>query len=284
MRGMWIAALLSAAVANSSQTVFSQTRQAQRANLAGQKPPELIATISHSLGWGAVYSRGPRVGVYRDGTVIFAKRVEEAAEASYFRAALSLDEFQQVEAALVRSYAAMDKDIHLAPGWHDLPSITLAIRSGNESKAVTVEGFRLQGHYAPPATDKRKRPDRLPKEIDRAAKMLLYLDPANVRPWEPEFFELRLTTQMNEVPERIHPWPQEWPDLKSRLALQLNRGRRDAQEFSLVLTSAEHARFLELEETSRYFQTAGKTWSAHFWLPLLPDSERLRQYQAVPRK
>jgi hypothetical protein len=259
---------------------FAQTSRApQRAN--GKAPPhvELFATLEHSEGWGTLYSRGPRVAVYRDGSVILAKRTEGETEAKYFRGQLTAGEFQQVDSALQRSYAVMDKDIHLAPGWHDLPQITLSARFLNRPKTVTVEGFRLDGHFAPPKTDKKKRPDALPIEIDRAAKMLTYLDPANAQPWQPELYEVKLSTSMHEIPEKVHDWPATWPDLKSKSTAETRYGRRDEPEYSIVLTGAEHSRFLELERTSRYFKINDQSLMAYHWLPVFPDSLRWRAHQ-----
>lgn len=248
-------------------------------------PPqaELFATIDHSEGWGTLFSRGPRVAVYRDGTVIFAKRGEGDAEATYYRGTLTTDEFRQVDATLQGSYAVMDKDIHLAPGWHDLPQVTLSVRYLNKPKTVTVEGFRLEGHFTPPDTDKKKRPDRLPLQIDRGAKILMYLDLANAQPWQPELYEIKLSASMHEIPPTVHDWPAKWPDLKSKSTAETRYGRRDEREYSVVLLPAEHAGFLELEKESRYFKINGQTLAAYHWLPVMPDSPRWRAYQRSTR-
>lgn len=262
--------------------VSAQTGRAAKSN---HKQPELFATIEHGIGWGGLFSRGPRVAVYRDGSVIFAKRPAGAREATYYQATLTADEFQQVDRALRMAFDVMTKDIHLAPGWQDLPEITLAARFGNQNRVVRVTGFDLAGHFSPPKTDKKKRPDLLPIAIDRGAKILLYLDPSNAQLWQPELFEVKLTSSLHEVPPVIHDWPKEWPDLKAKTTAETRYGRRGEPEYSVLLTAEEHQQFLQLtkQDANSYFSINGKTLSAYHWLPVLPDSFRWRQYRAVKK-
>ena len=274
-------ALLFAAIVSFNFPVAAQT--ATRSPKAASKQPELLATLEHHLGWGGNFSRGPRVGVYADGSVIFAKRAADATEATYYRGLLNLDEFQQVDRALQAAYATMNKDIHLAPGWNDLPEITLAVRFLKQPKTISVTGFQLEGHFAPPKTDKKKRPDPLPPAIDRAAKMLMYLDPANAEKWQAELFEIRLTISLHEIPESVQTWPADWPNLKAKTTAETRYGRRGEPEYSILLTAAEHQRFLEFAKENSYFAINGKTLSAYHWRPVLPDSLRWRQYQAIQK-
>lgn len=276
-----VALFLVGILANTGLLSAQSNRVVQRAagKIVAPQQPELFATIDHSEGWGTLFSRGPRVAVYRDGTVIFAKRAVGVTEATYYRGTLTADEFRQVDSTLQTSYVAMNKDIHLAPGWHDLPLVTLSVLYLNKAKTVTVNGFRLEGHISTPAADKKKRPDPLPPQIDRGAKILLYLDPANAQPWQPELYEIKLSTSMHEIPEKVNDWPAEWPNLKSKSTTETRYGRRDEPEYSIVLTAAEHVRFLELEKASRYFKMNRQTLFAYHWLPVLPNSPRWRSHQ-----
>jgi hypothetical protein len=274
---LFLAAVLGSTYSLSAQANRAISRTASKAIAPPQ--PELFATVDHNTGWGGLFSRGPRVAVYRDGSVIFAKRTEGESEATYYRGTLTIDELWQVDAKLQASYAVMNKDIHLAPGWHDLPRVTLSVLYLNKPKTITVEGFALGGHFSPPATDKKKRPDHLPLQIDRGAKILMYLDPANSQPWKPELYEVKLSTSMHEIPETVQKWPAEWPDLKSKSTTETRYGRREEREYSIVLPASEHARYLDLEKSSRYFSINGQTLLAYHWLPVLPDSPRWRQYQ-----
>lgn len=280
MRMECLVSLFLAAFLGIAYPVTAQSNRAAPRGANKTPPqPELFATIDHGVGWGALFSRGPRVAVYRDGSVIFAKRAEGNSEATYHRGTLTADEFRQVDATLQASYAVMNKDIHLAPGWHDLPHVTLSVLYLNKPKTVRVEGFSLEKHFAPPATDKKKRPDHLPLQIDRGAKILIYLDPANAQPWQPELYEIKLSTSMHEIPKNVQKWPEEWPHLKSKSTSETRYGRRGEQEYSILLTAAEHTRFLELEKSSHYFNISGQTLLAYHWLPVLPDSPRWRVYQ-----
>src|SRR5690349_3048452 len=102
---------------------------------------ELVATIDQGIGFGGRFSRGPRVTLYRDGTIIFAKRPPRGGEAAYFVARLSAEQVAQLATMLKEVSIVVDKDLDLAPGWHDLPEVTLSLYADGKTKSITVYGY-----------------------------------------------------------------------------------------------------------------------------------------------
>lgn len=237
---------------------------------------ELLATVDQGIGFGGRFSRGPRVALYRDGTVIFAKRPADNDEAAtYFSATLSAKKVEQLVATLKKARQVVDKDLDLAPGWHDLPHVTLSFYVDGKVKSITAYGYAPDGYDGPAAAvPSDKKPDVLPAEFDHAVRSLVEIDPDEPRKWQPELVEIKLSSGLASRPQSVHEWPEKWPRIESKTTIKIDPGH-----YSVILPGNALAQFVKLHRESYYFRIGDQVWMAYYWEPILPGTERWRSFR-----
>lgn len=183
---------------------------------AGPKP---LVVLINSDPWAMVIgSDTPRVVVYEDGEVIFAKRTKEGL--AYHHLILDQKALGEVHERLKPVLALKDLKPHydMRPGWTDQPMAMLYIRDGARAIATTVYGLRdsstpLAGGGASelPAGLRATAP---PRELLGLHEWLCQLDYRNSQAWTPRYIEVMLW-DYSYAPDPSTQWPAGWPGLHS---------------------------------------------------------------------
>jgi hypothetical protein len=243
------------------------------------KPLELLVTVDQGIGFGGMFSRGPRLAIYRDNTIIYAKQVKKGESPVYFIGKLPRDEARDLSPKLKALRDLGKQELDLAPGWHDLPHMKVSHFFDPEGPVVQyVYGYAPTGYDGPAASsgEARKRPDKLPPEFDAAAQALIALDPDGAKQWQPDLIEVQLVPQKRSKNREITTWPAAWPNIDDKTTTQ------GSGVASLVVPGSDQARVQELY--GEPVLIGESVWAIARWEPMLPGTERWTAYQKARGK
>lgn len=220
----------------------------------GAKP---LAVLIEQDPWLMVIgSDTPRVAVYENGDVVFAKKTGEMSYA-YHHVKLT----QAEVGALAETWAALaarpltTKHFMLSAAT-DQPTAALYFANATQVWAASVYGLSCR-YAAPPAPMNPKGDAAPPAELFSVHKALCALDYPASREWRPRYVEVMLW-DYSYAPQPSVIWPKEWPGLNSPRAMK----RGDA--YSIFLDGSELPRlraFAATQKEKGAVELGAKKWA-----------------------
>src|SRR5262245_20654452 len=181
-----------------------------------------LAIFIQSNPWATVIgSDTPRVAIYANGDVIFAKKVND--RLAYHHVTLDKDQIEKIREQWKPVLALKD----LKPGYNIRPNVTdqpeaeVYVRAGGREVATSVYALRAAGTNLPgltelPGGSKATGP---PAELLKLHKWLCELDYPNSKEWTPKYVEV-MVGDYSYAPDASIRWPQDWPALNSDRAIK----------------------------------------------------------------
>lgn len=211
--------------------------------------------------WAAVIGADtPRVVVYEDNVMIFARKVGRGIEHHFRR-------LSSVEMADLRKRLAPTTRVKglkpfyvLRPGIHDLPSMKFYIRMNDREVCSTVYGMSAADVNLPGSVRRGgvPKPDVVPEELLVLHKFLAKIDYSDSRKWSPKYVEVMIWPY-EYASEKSIVWPKPWPGLKSE------RTFRRGDSYSIFLDGGdlpELEKFLRTRKAKGAVLIDGKKWAA----------------------
>lgn len=183
---------------------------------AGPRP---LAVLIEQDPWLMVIgSDTPRVAIYEDGDVVFAKKTGERSYA-YHHAKLSAAELGKLaqgwEPMVKRGGSGKRYDLS---GATDQPTAALYLATSGGAWAASVYGLSCR-RAKPPAPTNPKGEEAPPPELYAVHQMLCGIDYPASREWQPKYVEVMLW-DYSYAPNASVQWPKAWPGLSSPRALK----------------------------------------------------------------
>jgi len=222
---------------------------------AGPKP---VAVFTEFNPWLMVIgSDTPRVAIYENGDVIFAKKVGEGY--AYHSIKLSPVQLQELEARWQSVFPVVPpKDGYDVSHATDQATASFFLRHGGQIFRTSVYGWSCRGGVNAPA--QLKPEERPPAALADAHKTFCSLDFPDSKEWVPKYLEVMLW-DYSYAPDPSIAWPKKWPDLKSERAM------RRGEAWSIFLNGSQLAElraFLKERANRGAVELGGKKWSADF--------------------
>ena len=223
---------------------------------AGPKP--LAVFIEQNPWLMVIGSDTPRVAVYEDGGVVYAKKTASNSFA-YHYVKLSPAEL----AALAKRWSPLldhppaKKHFELS-GATDQPTAAIYVANGERAAALSVYGAGCTS--APPAPTNPKGDAAPPPTFHELHRWFCAADFAASRVWVPRYVEVMLWDYAY-APGQSVAWPKEWPGLNSDRAVK----RGDA--YSIFLDGSQLAKlndFLASQKEKGAVELAGKKWAISY--------------------
>lgn len=202
---------------------FCLTSSGSAADFAPFSGPRPIVVFIQSDPWGAVIgSDTPRVAIYENGDVIFAKKVN--GQFAYHHVTLDRHELEKVRERLrpVLSLKHLKPQYDIRPGATDQPVAMFYVSDGGHEVATSVYGLMAAGTRLPAyirSVSGAIKSTPPPKELFKLHQWLCELDYAGSKAWVPRYVEVMLW-DYSYAPEPSVQWPKEWPGLHSDRALK----------------------------------------------------------------
>lgn len=227
--------------------------------LQGPKP---IAVLIQSDPWLTVMgSDMPRVAIYENGEVIFARQADGGS--SYRHLQLDKGELEKVRAKLqpVLALGDLKPEYDIQPGWTDQPIAQFYLRDGQREMATSVYGL-TPGRQAPAFTQPRGGPAQTmpPAGLLELHRWLCELDFTRSEEWTPRYIEVMFWDYSYAPDASIH-WPKNWPSLTS------DRAIRRGDSYSVFLDAALLPKlrdFLATENKKGAVEIDGKKMAASY--------------------
>ena len=220
---------------------------------AGPKP---IAVFTEFNPWLMVIgSDTPRVAIYENGDVIFAKKIGESY--AYHFVKLSPAQLQELEARWQSVLAVVPpKDGYDISYATDQPTASFYLRHGEQTFRAGVYGWSCRGGVHAPANN--LKPEQTPPAaLAEAHKTFCALDFPESKEWIPKYVEVMLW-DYSYAPDPSIAWPKKWPGLESPRAMK----RGDA--WSIFLDGSELPAlraFVNERREKGAVELGGKKWS-----------------------
>lgn len=184
--------------------------------------PKPIAVFIQSDPWAMVIgSDTPRVAIYENGDVIFAKKVNDGL--AYHHVTLDKDQLGKVSEQLkpVLALKALKRRYNIRPNATDQPEAMFYLRDGDREVATSVYGLMAAGTELPGYTEFPGGPKATvpPDELLKLHKWLCELDYQDSKQWTPKYVEVMLW-DYSHAPEASIQWPRDWPSLNSDRAIK----------------------------------------------------------------
>jgi hypothetical protein len=225
--------------------------------------PRPIAILIQTDPWDAVIgSDTPRVAIYEDGEVVYAKAASH--ELAYYHVALDKHELHKIQEHLRPVLALKDlkPSYDIARGVTDQPEAMFYLRDAEREVATTVYGLTLKGTKLPAYAEFHSDQGAVvpPNELLKLHQWLSELDFPNRKEWSPKYVEVMLW-DYSYAPEASIHWPKDWPSLSSERAVK--RG----EDYSIFLNGALLPKlrdFLASRNERGAVELAGKKWAAAY--------------------
>ena len=222
---------------------------------AGPKP---IAVFTEINPWLMVIgSDTPRVAVYENGDVVFAKKIGDAY--AYHTAKLSPAQLKEMEERWLSVFAAAPK-----PGGYDVSYATdqstavFYLHHDEKTFATSVYGWDCRGGTPAPADLKPE--ERPPAALKELHGTFCGFDVADSKEWVPKYLEVMLW-DYSYAPEPSVAWPKKWPGLESERALK----RGDARSIFLDGSQLSDLKaFLKDRREKGAVELGGRKWAVDF--------------------
>ena len=219
----------------------------------------------------------PRVAIYDDGQVIFAKKVKD--RRVYHHVALDKADLAKLSDRLKPVLALKDlkPNYNIRPNVTDQPEAMFYLRDGDRVAATSVYGLKAAGTALPAFTvfPNGPKPVVPPEQLLKLHTWLCSFDLPKSEEWTPKYVEVMLWDYSYAPDPSIH-WPKEWPSLKSERAIK--RG----DSYSIYLDGAllpKLREFLATEREKGAVEVDGKKLAAsyRFVFPGEPVWRKARQ-------
>jgi hypothetical protein len=225
--------------------------------------PKPIAVFIQSDPWAMVIgSDTPRVAIYENGDVIFAKKVND--RFAYHHVTLDKNELAKVREQFkpVIALKALKPGYNIRPNVTDQPEAAFYFRDGEREVATSVYGLMAAGTKLPAFTEFPKGPEATvpPDELLKLHKWLCELDYPNSKEWTPKYVEVMLW-DYSYAPEPSIQWPKDWPTLKS------DRTIKRGDSYSIFLDGSLLAKlreFLATQKEKGAVEIEGKKMAASY--------------------
>ena len=179
--------------------------------------PVPIAVFIQTDPWATVIGADtPRVAIYENGEVIFAKRVN--GRLVYHRVLLDSAGLESVRKQIKPLFGlkGLKPRYNIRPNVTDQPEAMFFLRDGDRKIATSVYGLVVAGTRLPaytqfPGGDK---PTVLPDELLELHKWFAEIDYPDSREWVPKYVEV-MFWDYAYAPDTSIQWPKEWPTLNS---------------------------------------------------------------------
>jgi hypothetical protein len=235
--------------------LFASPATAKFDPFAGPKP---IAVFTEINPWLMVIgSDTPRVAVYENGDVVFAKKIGDYY--GYHFAKLSPAQLKEMEARWLSVFDTKPK-----PGGYDVSYATdqstavFYLRHGDKTFAANVYGWDCR--RATPAPADLKPEDRPPAALEDVHKTFCSFDVADSHEWVPKYLEVMLW-DYSYAPGQPIAWPRNWPGLNSERALK----RGDAWSIFIDGSQLNDLRaFLKERREKGAVELGGHKWAVDF--------------------
>jgi hypothetical protein len=224
-------------------------------------PP--IAILIQTDPWSMVIgSDTPRVAIYENGEVIFAKKVGD--DLMYHHVTLAQKELQELRGKIkpLLDVKNLEPWYDLAPNVTDQPEAMFYLRDGEREIATSVYGLMAEGTELPAYTRFANGPEATPPPdaLLKVHKFLTTLDFPQSTEWQPEYVEVMLW-DYSYSPESSIVWPKDWPSLDSE------RTAKRGDSYSIFLDGAllgKLREFLSTRNQKGAVEVAGKKFAASY--------------------
>ena len=222
-----------------------------------------LAIFIQSNPWASVIgSDTPRVAIYANGDVIFAKKVKD--RLAYHQVTLDKDQLEKLREQLKPVLALKD----LKPGYDIRPNVTdqpeakLYFRDGEREVATSVYGLRAAGTKLPGFTEfpGGRKATVPPDELLKLHTWLCELDYPNSKEWTPKYVEV-MVWDYSYAPDASILWPKDWPALNSDRAIKRGNSYSVFLDGSLLPKLRE---FLGTRKPKGAVEFGGKKMSASY--------------------
>ena len=184
--------------------------------------PKPLAVFIQSSPWAMVIgSDTPRVAIYENGDVIFAKGT--GGNLNYHYVALGKQQLEDVRAQLkpVMALKELKSSYNLRPNASDQPEAKFYFRDGERAVVTSVYGLMVRDTKLPGYTEfpPSSTPTAPPGELIKLHTWLCELDFSNSAEWTPRYLQV-LFWSYSYAPEASIHWPNDWPSLNSDRAIK----------------------------------------------------------------
>jgi len=183
--------------------------------------PRPVAIFLQTDPWAAVLGADdPRVAIYEDGQVIYAKTVGE--HVSYRTFTLDAAGLAHVRDVIAPVLGLEDLEPHydVMEGTTDQPEARIYLSAGDRAVTTSISGL-VAGETLPAAAGASASCP--PREVRELHAWFSKLDDDHSVEWEPKYVEVMLSDFPNSAGQSIS-WPDEWPSLQSERALKREDG------------------------------------------------------------
>ena len=231
--------------------------------------PKPMAVFIQTDPWAMVIGADtPRVAVYEDGTVVFAKKTRDGVR--YYHKQLSKVEQSDLTKRLgpVLALKGLRHFYNLRPNVTDQPEAMFYVRDGARELATCVYGLMMTDTTLPAYTEfpTDRKPDDVPKELLDLHKFLCSVDYSDSKEWLPKYVEV-MSWPYEYAPDASIIWPKGWPGIGSE------RSMKRGDSYSIFLDGGllpELRKFLKTCKEKGAVEIGGKKWAAAF-RPVFPS-------------
>jgi hypothetical protein len=222
---------------------------------AGPKPVAVFIEVNPWL--MVIGSDTPRVAIYENGEVIFAKNIGESY--AYHTSRLTAAELSALEGRWLAIFGTTPKkDGYDVSHATDQATAWFYLRHGGKTFATNVYGWDCRRSLPAPA--KLEPQDTPPAELAELHKTFCAIDFAASREWTPKYVEV-MFWDYGYAPQSSVAWPKKWPDLRSERAF------RRGNAWSVFLDGSQLAdlrAFLKERNEKGAVELDGKKWAVAY--------------------
>ena len=226
--------------------------------------PKPVAVFIQSDPWlMMIGSDTPRMAIYDDGQVIFAKKVGD--RLVYHHATVNKETLATLRERLkpVLALKGLKPWYNIRPNVTDQPEAMFYLCDGDRQITSRVYGLTIEGMKSPPSTayPDAPEPDVPPIELSKLHKWLSGLDFRQSKEWTPKYVEVMLW-DFSYAPDPSIKWPKQWPSLDSDRTL-----KRGNDQYSVFLDGAmlpKLREFLATRKEKGAVELAGKKFAVSY--------------------
>jgi hypothetical protein len=241
-------------------------------------PHKIIASL-REMGPLNPFSHGPRVLVYADRKIIYAKKTKSDAIVEYFAGTLTEEQFASLCESIrpSKDFLKLNTHLDLFPKDPLSPTTTLMVGIDGMCKVVCVTGYKpgMPGPFRS-SPGARSAPNHGLHEFDRVATALVAVDPPDANRWQPELVTL-LGVEVKGKGAIIQDWPLTWNNLRSPTTMHLDIGNGTINYY-VFLPSEKLPEYTRLIEAGELFRINGKVCAFGTCEPVFPGSHRWNHY------
>jgi hypothetical protein len=220
--------------------------------------PIPVAILIETNPWAMVIGADtPRVAVYDDGEVIFAKQQNQRMQ--YYQLTLDATSFKTMRAQVSALLSMTDlKHSYELVRVTDQPEAKFYLSDKKRELVTSVYGLSSTGNSVSVSGDAKKA--GVPRELLDFYQWLLGLDSSQRKVWTPKYVEVMLW-DYSYAPQPSIKWPRDWPSLDS------DRTVKRGEAYSIFLDGRlqpQLAAFLATRSEKGAVEVSGKKMAADY--------------------